>query len=211
MFEGSDQDRLRAHQASCSWPGLYYDKIQSLIELKSPSQIVEIGVAYGYHAQHILSNNPDADYVGIDPYVAGYDEEDPFVQDVVGLFQAAPEEAMERLYQRVSEDLEKEFGKRGCIRREDSVAASKKFEDRSLPFVFVDGDHRYAGVLADLEAWWPKIAHGGVLCGDDFKWPGVREAVMTFFTSVGRDVFLLQSPNNDHVSFYAVRPLRESS
>ena len=54
--------------------------------------------------------------------------------------------------------------------------------------------------------WWPKIAPGGVLCGDDFLWTGVRTAVMDFFSSVGRDVFLLQSPSNDHISFYAVKP-----
>ena len=209
LLEGSDEDLLRAHEASCSWPDLYYDKIQSLIELKTPSRIVEIGVAYGYHAKHILSNNRGVDYVGIDPYVAGYDEKDLFVQDVARLFHSDPTEAMDRLFQGVSEGLEKDFGNRGSIHREESVAASKKFEDSSLPFVFVDGDHRYAAVLADLKAWWPKISHGGVLCGDDFQWPGVRRAVMEFFPSAGQDVFLLQSPSNDHISFYAVKPASE--
>lgn len=209
--ELSDEELLQSHEESCSWPDLYYDKIQSLIDLNTPSRVVEIGVAYGYHARHILSNNSDLEYVGIDPYVAGYDEEDLFFQDVAKLFSSAPNEAMNRLYRTVSKGLEKQFGDRASIHREESVIASKRFEDGSLSFVFVDGDHRYAAVLDDLGAWWPKISHGGVLCGDDFQWPGVREAVLDFFPSAGQDVFLLQSPSDDHISFYAVKPASEVS
>jgi hypothetical protein len=206
QFELSDRELLQAYEESCSWPGLYYDKIQSLIELKTPSRIVEIGVAYGYHARHILSSNRDLNYVGIDPYIAGYDKEDLFFQDVAKLFDSAPNEAMNRLYRAVAEGLENDFGNRASIDREESAAAAKRFGDSSLPFVFLDGNHRYEAVLEDLDVWWPKIAPGGVLCGDDFLWTGVRTAVMDFFSSVGRDVFLLQSPSNDHISFYAVKP-----
>jgi predicted O-methyltransferase YrrM len=205
-FELSDEDLLQSYEESCSWPDLYYDKIQSLIELSTPSRIVEIGVAYGYHARHILSNNSYVEYVGIDPYVAGYDEEDLFFQDVAKLFRSTPNEAMNRLYRTVAEVLKREFGSRVTIHREESVTASKRFEDGSLPFVFVDGDHRYAAVLADLTAWWPKISHGGVLCGDDFQWPGVRKAALDFFQSAGQGLFLLESPDNDHISFFAAKP-----
>jgi predicted O-methyltransferase YrrM len=88
--------------------------------------------------------------------------------------------------------------------------ASKRFKDFSLPFVFVDANHKYEAVLEDLDAWWPKISPGGVLCGDDFLWPEVRTAVTDFFSDVGQNVFLLQSPNNNHASFYAVRPASKS-
>lgn len=209
--EAADEDLLRTHEASCSWPGLYYSKIQSIIELAAPSIIVEIGVAYGYHARHILVKNSEVQYIGVDPYIAEYDQEDPFVHDVSKLFRSTPKDAMDRLYRAVSEGLDKEFGKRASVRREKSVAASKNFDDASLPLVFVDGDHRYEAVLADLRAWWPKISHGGVLCGDDFQWPGVRKAVMHFFTRTRQDVFLLQSPQNEHLSFYAVKSANEGS
>lgn len=207
----TDAELLRAHEASCSWPALYYSKIQSLIELASPGTIVEIGVAYGYHARHILTKNSEVQYVGVDPYIAGYDEEDPFVHDVSRLFRSAPKDAMDRLYRAVSDGLDKEFGERALVHREKSVAASRNFKNASLPLVFVDGDHRYEAVLADIKAWWPKISHGGVLCGDDFQWPGVKEAVMHFFSRARQDVFLLQSPHNDHLSFYAIKPANESS
>ena len=35
--------------------------------------------------------------------------------------------------------------------------------------VFVDGDHSYAAVLADIQAAGGLIKDGGVLCGDDLE------------------------------------------
>lgn len=62
--------------------------------------------------------------------------------------------------------------------REDSVKAASLYEDHSLDFVFIDGDHRYANVLEDIKAWLPKIKHLGVLSGHDYGWcPDVRRAV----------------------------------
>lgn len=53
-----------------------------------------------------------------------------------------------------------------------SPAAASIFEDCSLDFVFLDGDHTYEGVCADIDAWLPKLKVGGVLAGDDWKAPG---------------------------------------
>jgi hypothetical protein len=39
--------------------------------------------------------------------------------------------------------------------------------DRSLDFIYVDGDHTLRGITIDLVALWPKLRHGGVLAGDD--------------------------------------------
>lgn len=35
-------------------------------------------------------------------------------------------------------------------------------------FVFIDADHTYEGVKADIDAWWPKVAPNGVLAGHDY-------------------------------------------
>lgn len=63
-------------------------------------------------------------------------------------------------------------------KRGDSVAMSSTYEDDSLDFVFVDGDHRYESVKADIEAWLPKMKVGGILAGHDYGWcEDVRRAV----------------------------------
>src|SRR5690242_6325188 len=49
-----------------------------------------------------------------------------------------------------------------------STAAATRFADRSIDFVYLDADHAYAAVKADLAAWWPKLRPGGVIAGDDW-------------------------------------------
>ena len=49
-----------------------------------------------------------------------------------------------------------------------------------LDVLFIDGDHSYGAVLADLETWAPQVRSGGmVLChdADTPAFPGVRQAI----------------------------------
>lgn len=65
-----------------------------------------------------------------------------------------------------------------------SVEAAEEFQDESLDLVFLDGDHSYEGVDADIKAWWPKVKQGGILGGHDFgdiAVPGVTVAVRKWF------------------------------
>lgn len=65
--------------------------------------------------------------------------------------------------------------------RMDSVAGAAELLDRhgvaSVDLVFIDADHRYEAVRADIQAYLPLIKPGGVLGGHDFGWPGVQRAV----------------------------------
>lgn len=51
-----------------------------------------------------------------------------------------------------------------------------------LAFVYVDADHSYEAVKKDINNWWPRIRHGGILCGHDYGKPetGVGLAVSEF-------------------------------
>lgn len=49
-----------------------------------------------------------------------------------------------------------------------SVEASQDVPDGSLDLVFIDGDHSYEGVRADVDHWLPKVRKGGVIAGHDY-------------------------------------------
>lgn len=54
--------------------------------------------------------------------------------------------------------------------------------------IYLDGDHSKEGVQADIGAYWPLLAEGGMMIGDDYSDPrfGVKEAVLSRF---GMDAF----------------------
>jgi predicted O-methyltransferase YrrM len=58
-----------------------------------------------------------------------------------------------------------------------SVAASHGFGDESLDFVYIDAEHTYDGVRADIHAWLPKVRKGGFIGGHDYTIDTVYQAV----------------------------------
>lgn len=57
--------------------------------------------------------------------------------------------------------------------------------------IYLDADHIYESVRADLEFWHQHLAGSGILCGDDFSmdFPGVVKAVREFSSCCGCKVF----------------------
>lgn len=61
-----------------------------------------------------------------------------------------------------------------------TVDAAFHFRANSCQFVFIDADHSYSAVAADIFAWLPKVSVGGTLAGHDYtdtNFPGVKQAV----------------------------------
>ncbi|MGZ4689502.1 MAG: class I SAM-dependent methyltransferase [Acidimicrobiia bacterium] len=68
------------------------------------------------------------------------------------------------------------------MHRATSADAALTFDDEYFDWVYIDGDHSYEAVLADLRAFTPKVKRGGLVTGDDYGrkgwWgPGVAKAV----------------------------------
>jgi predicted O-methyltransferase YrrM len=58
-----------------------------------------------------------------------------------------------------------------------STEVVKEF-DGHVHLLFIDGDHSYAGVKADIDAWLPRLAPGGVVALHDIGWAeGVQRVV----------------------------------
>lgn len=64
----------------------------------------------------------------------------------------------------------------GCkIIRKTSMEAVEDFEDGSLDFVYIDGNHEFRYIAEDLAEWTKKVKKGGIVSGDDF-----------FYTKLGK-------------------------
>jgi Methyltransferase domain len=59
------------------------------------------------------------------------------------------------------------------------AAAAYPAPEPRFDLVFIDADHSYESVKADILAWRPLVRHGGILSGHDYStaWPGVIQAV----------------------------------
>lgn len=54
------------------------------------------------------------------------------------------------------------------IIRKASMDAVREFKDRSLDFVYIDGDHSFKHVAQDIYEWTWKVRIGGVVAGHDY-------------------------------------------
>lgn len=133
---------------------------------------VEVGVASGVFAESILAEDPKI-LTLVDPWhhqdYSVYPQEDNSNVDDL---------EFERLLKIVKGKFDED--PRVIICRGFSVQASKMFDAEELGFVYIDAIHTRKAALEDMEAWWPKIEQGGWMCGHDYSFPEVAEAVNEF-------------------------------
>ena len=127
-----------------------------LIQLKFKI-ICEVGVRNGDNFKTLLTSNP-TEAVAVDLWT----ETSIRSQNDDCLSQGVLDEMYYNLVNFASKD------KRITIIRDYSLNASKSFPDEYFDFVYLDADHTYAAVKADLEAWWRKVKKGGILAGHDY-------------------------------------------
>ena len=117
---------------------------------------VEIGVRGGEFSEMICRNNPDLGVMyGIDPYEPHEGYKDIQRQSTFNKYE---KEAHTRLDKYAKYDFIKHYSK-------DSL---HYFDDTSLDFVYIDGDHSFYEVTHDIEFWSKKVRPGGIVSGDDY-------------------------------------------
>lgn len=52
--------------------------------------------------------------------------------------------------------------------RKTSMEAVREFEDASLDFVYIDGNHDFSYITEDIREWEKKVRPGGVVSGHDY-------------------------------------------
>lgn len=153
---------------------------------------VEVGVASGWYSSLLMEANPDLELYGVDPYIPHRGYIDYTRPETFTKLEA---EAHARLDQYPNYHFVRKL----------SMDALADFKDKSLDFVYLDGDHSYESVVADIAGWSKKIRPGGILAGHDFahhKRPGVKihviEAVRGYTTSYSiHPWFILGREAND--------------
>lgn len=74
-----------------------------------------------------------------------------------------------------------------------SLEAAARYDGPPFDAIYIDADHTYEAVRADLRAWWPHLADGGLLAGDDYHHPGFP-GVARAWNEFGRDVHPVITP-----------------
>lgn len=128
---------------------------------------VEIG-SYSGEGTVVLADH-FKEVLAVDPWENGYDPND------VASHQCPMEDVFNAFTERTSPF------KNVLYSRGKSLDALQFFKDGELDMVYIDGDHRYEGALADIKGWLPKLRKGGCMTGHDFSFPTVRQALSETF------------------------------
>jgi hypothetical protein len=126
-----------------------------LFELVHAKRGVEIGVRGGDFSLLCMDSVPNLEMFGVDPYIR-----------LEGYRDITRATTFERYEAEAHEKLDK-FPLYHFI-KETSEDALILFEDESLDFVYIDGNHSYENVMHDITEWTKKVKRGGVVCGDDY-------------------------------------------
>lgn len=165
---------------SIPYPGLIFNGTNFVPQEPKPLHFVEVGAWKGksaaFMAVEIINSQLPIRFDVVDTW-KGTLNEDVHQQD--------PDVVNDRLFEVFLENMKPVEGHYNPIRM-TSVEAAGLYENASLDFVFIDGDHTYEGVKADLIAWKDKIRPGGIIAGHDFS-PGnsvdqaVKEILPNYF------------------------------
>ncbi|OGH16340.1 MAG: hypothetical protein A3C30_03105 [Candidatus Levybacteria bacterium RIFCSPHIGHO2_02_FULL_40_18] len=119
---------------------------------------VEVGVDLGDFGKTLCQAGLKV--YGVDPYVV-YGEYKPPSTDSAVLYEQA---------------LENVRGYDYTIIKKFSREALKDFEDNSLDFVYIDGNHTLPYISQDIFGWERKVRRGGIISGHDYAVvKGIRE------------------------------------
>lgn len=144
--------------------------LPNIINQLGPGVIgVELGVWYGNNAGYLLQECKNIEKLyGIDPYLP-YQDWNRYIDK--NSIDSIKNTAVSNLMQ---------FGKRFVLIENTAEKSKKLFNDYSLDFIFIDGDHSFEMCYHDLISYYDKVKQGGLFSGHDYSLPGVNKALAKF-------------------------------
>lgn len=152
-----------------SYPNLYSRFVK---ELSNESKIVEVGCWKGksiaYLAVEIINSDKNIKIDAVDTWLGS--NENVHINDAYV--------KTDSLYELFLNNI-KPISYIINPLRMTSLDAAKLYKNESIDVVFIDACHEYQCVKDDIAAWFPKVKHGGYLCGHDYvdHWSEVKKAV----------------------------------
>lgn len=123
---------------------------------------VEIGTDEGEYAEVLLKTIPNLNLDCIDPWKAEAYEKGFQPESFEG------QEYFDKRYEITCKRLNKYLGQQCTLYKITSMKALNHFEDNSLDFVYIDGNHDFLNVTQDIHYWTKKVRSGGIVSGHDF-------------------------------------------
>jgi len=140
----------------------------------------EIGVWEGKTSAELLRYHAELTLILVDPWKVYADQN--YEHTTIERMALAKERALSRI---------EKYMDRVVLIEKPSLKACNEVEDTSLDFVFIDGWH--LDIVADLQAWYPKVRIGGIFCGHDYELMSViKPAVDAFAEEYDRNVETLR-------------------
>lgn len=155
---------------------------------------VEIGVSWGENIVDYCEAG--LEIYGIDPW---QDSRDNTYKKIVSIKGGR---TIDEVYE-IAKGRTKDYPNCHLIKKL-SMDALDDFPDRSLDFVYIDGNHGFGYVAMDLEQWSRKVRKGGIIAGHDYySTEGVRvvrhvgDAVDAFVKSFDFENFWVLGTKDD--------------
>lgn len=138
-------------------------KLINFLKDKNINTMAEIGSYQGESTTIFATYLTNTKIYSIEPFIPNYD-----LNDIAAL------QNMENVQFNYNQRISK-FNNITHIKM-TSNDAYYTFSDNSLDFVYIDGDHRYNGVINDLR-WVSKIKKGGYVGGHDYGREEINRAI----------------------------------
>ena len=138
-------------------PGSRYKDLPKLLWKIGSRKGVEVGVRNGKYSQVLCSWMPKLKLYCVDPW-EDYDE---YPERYITNY--------ETNHIKAYDNAKKRLAPYNCeLIKDYSENAVKLFKDGELDFVFIDGNHSFQYVVADIALWSRKVRKGGIISGHDY-------------------------------------------